>query len=115
LLTAAVGLYATLSFAVNQRTHEIGVRVALGAEAGNIGRLLIRDALGPVLLGIAAGLVAATWLSKFIGSQLFHVRPHDVTTYVAVVILLVIMCAVAALAPVARASRIDPADALRNE
>jgi len=115
LLTAAVGLYGLLSYTVSQRTREIGVRIALGADRASVRRLVIGDAFWPVALGIAAGLVAALWLSKFLASQLFHVTPQDPTTFAVIVALLVIVSGLAAFVPVLRATRIHPVDALRAE
>jgi putative ABC transport system permease protein len=115
LLAASVGLYGLLSFAVSQRTHEIGVRVALGAEPAGVRRLVIGDAFWPVALGVGAGLVAAMWLSKFVASQLFEVTPHDPTTFGAIVALLVIICGLTVIVPVSRATHIDAVDALRDE
>jgi putative ABC transport system permease protein len=115
LLTAAMGVYGLLAFAVGQRTREIGVRIALGAEPASVRRLVISDAIGPVALGTAAGLIAATWLSKFLASHLFHVSPHDLTTFGAIISLLVIVCALSVVVPVRRATHIDPVDALRIE
>jgi predicted permease len=115
LLTAAVGLYGLLSYTVSQRTREIGVRVALGADRARVRRLVLRDAFGPVALGIGGGVVAALWLSKFLASQLFHVTPQDPTTFAMMVALLVIVSGLAVVAPVLRATRIDPVDALRAE
>jgi predicted permease len=115
LLTASVGLYGLMSFAVSQRAHEIGVRIALGADSASVRRLLIGDALAPVALGIIVGLVAATWLSKFVASQLFRVTPHDLTTFSVIVVLLVLVCGLALSRPVRRAAHIAPVDALRHE
>ncbi len=115
LLTAAVGLYGLLSYAVSRRTREIGVRIALGADASGVRWLVIRDAVVSVGAGVAAGLLASLWLSRFIASQLFHVQPHDPLTLAAIVLLLLAVSGAAAFAPAYRASRVDPIDALRAE
>jgi putative ABC transport system permease protein len=115
LVTAAVGLYGALSYAVGRRTREIGVRIALGADLSRVRWLVIRDALTPVLVGIGAGLVAADWLSAYIAGALFQVEPNDPLTLGAVVLLLLATAFVAASGPVRRAARVDPAETLRAE
>ena len=115
LLTAAVGLYGLLSYSVGQRTREIGVRIALGADLSRMRWLVIGDALAPVAMGVAVGLVASLWLSRFVASQLYQVRPHDPVTFVAIVLLLLAVSAAAAFGPAYRASRVDPVEALRAE
>lgn len=115
LLTAAVGLYGLLSYSVSRRTHEIGVRIALGAGIARVRWLMIADAFVPVGAGMVVGLVAAGWLSRLIASQLFQVTPGDPATLVAIAMLFVVVSAVAVIAPVRRATRIEPAEALRTE
>lgn len=115
LATAAVGLYGSLSFSVGQRTREIGVRMALGAGHESVRRLMFGDAAKPVFAGIVAGLLGAMWLSKFVGSQLFHIAPRDPGTFAVVVMILLIVCAIAVMVPARRAARIDPSAALRTE
>jgi putative ABC transport system permease protein len=115
LLTAAVGVYAMLWYAVTQRTPEIGVRIALGADAGKITRLVMADVLRPVGAGTVLGLLAALWLTQFIASQLYHVSPHDPVTIALVLGFFVVVALVAAYGPAHRATRIDPMVALRCE
>ena len=115
LVTAAVGLYGLLSYAVGRRTREIGVRIALGADLSRVRWLVIRDALTPVLVGIGAGLVAAHWLSVYIAGELFQVEPDDPLTLGAVVLLLLAVATAAAAGPACRASRVDPVETLRAE
>jgi predicted permease len=115
LLTAAVGLYGLATYTVNQRRREIGVRLALGANMASIRRLMIRNVFGPVAEGTAAGLVVAMWLSKFLASQLFHVSPQDPATFATIIVLLIVVCGLAVIAPVRRAMRIDAAEALRAD
>jgi predicted permease len=115
LVMAAVGLYGLLSYSVSRRTREIGVRIALGAGMWRVRRLVVVEGLVPIAVGITVGLVAATWLSQLVASQLFQVKPHDPVLLGAIVILFVLVCAVAAFVPVRRATRVDPAEALRTE
>jgi putative ABC transport system permease protein len=115
LLTAAVGLYGLMSFAVRQRTHEIGVRIALGADPRSLRRLIAGDAIWPVSVGLAVGVLVAGWFSKFLASQLFHITPHDPVTMAAVVGVLLLVCLFSVLAPVRQATHTNPVDALREE
>lgn len=115
LLTASVGLYGVLAFAVNQRTPEIGVRMALGASARQVRRLVVRDAIAPVGLGVAAGLVATLGLSRFIATLLYDTPPHDPWTLLGVTVIVVAVAVLASSVPARRASRVDPAIALRAE
>jgi hypothetical protein len=115
LLTAAVGLYGLMSFAVRQRTHEIGIRMALGADPKSVRRLIAGDAIWPVSVGLAVGVLVAWWFSKFLASQLFHVSPHDPVTMAAVVGVLLLVCLFSVLAPVRQATHTNPVDALREE
>jgi putative ABC transport system permease protein len=115
LLTAGIGLYGVLSYAVARRTHEIGVRIALGAGRTRVRWMMAGEVLLPVVVGLAAGVVAALWLSRFIASQLFRVAPRDPLILGAIVLLLVVVSTMAAIVPVRRAVRIEPAVALRDE
>lgn len=115
LLTAAIGLYGVLSYAVARRTYEIGVRIALGAGRTRVRWMMAGEVLLPVVAGLAAGIVAALWLSRFIASQLFQVAPRDPMILGAIVLFLVVVSAMAAVVPARRAVRIDPAVALRDE
>ena len=115
LLTAAVGVYAMLWYAVMQRTAEIGIRVALGATSGRVARLVLADVFRPIAAGTGLGLLAAWWLTRFIAGQLYRVGAHDPATTGLAVLFLVFVAAVAAWGPVRRATRIDPMVALRCE
>jgi predicted permease len=115
LLLAAVGLYAVGSFEVAMRRSEMGVRMSLGATAGNLQRLVIREALTPVVVGILAGLIVTYWGAKFLQSFLYHVDARDPVTYVLVVLVLIATAIVAAWLPARRAARTDPATVLRAE
>ncbi len=112
---AAIGLYGLLGYLVVQRTHEIGVRLALGATAGEVRRLVLGEALRLVLPGLALGLVAAAALRRLLGSLLFGVGPLDAPTLAAVSLGLAAIALLACLAPVRRAARVAPMIALREE
>jgi len=115
LVLAAVGIYGVMSYAVAQRTHEIGVRVALGAETSNILRQVVRQGMTPAVIGIAAGTAGAWAVTRFLSSLLFGVRPTDPTTFAAVPLLLAAVGVLACLLPARRATKVDPVEALRYE
>ncbi len=111
-LLAAVGLYGVLSYAVGRRTREIAVRMALGADAGAVRRMVVLDGVKVAALGLVAGLVVAYFASRSLASFLFQVRPTDPATYAAVATLLLAVAALAAWLPARRATRVDPQRAL---
>jgi predicted permease len=115
LLLAAVGLYGVLSYLVAQRTSEIGVRIALGAQRGQVLRLTIADGLWPALIGLAFGLAGGAASARLIRDLLFGVTPLDAGVYVGVAVILVGVAVAACLLPAWRASRLDPVQALRVE
>jgi putative ABC transport system permease protein len=115
LTLASIGIYGLVGFSVARRTHEIGVRVALGASAANVFRLVLADTLVPVGAGVAGGLAAAMALSPLLTSQLYGVAPHDPTALSSAAILLAAVAACAAILPVSRALRISPLVAIREE
>jgi putative ABC transport system permease protein len=115
VLTAAVGLYGLLAYSVSRRTREIGVRMALGASVANVRRLVLRELSMPVAGGILVGLFVASQLAAYLRSRLFEVEPGEPMVLAAVVAFFLIVSALAALVPVRRATRVDPAEALRAE
>jgi predicted permease len=115
LLLASIGLYGVMSLAVTQRTHEIGVRMALGAATTSVLWLVLSHGLKLALSGGAAGLALAVLLSRAIGPYLFKVSPYDPLTFTTVPALLIAVCLAAAYIPARRATRVDPMVALRQE
>jgi putative ABC transport system permease protein len=115
LLLAAFGLHGVIAYGVRQRTHEIGLRMALGATTGRVMRLVLGEAARLAAIGIAIGLGAAIVLSQLIKTLLFDVRPSDPPTLLGVVLLLSVVVGVATLAAAARATRIEAAVALRHD
>lgn len=112
---AAVGIYGVLSIAVRERTREIGIRVALGADRRATLRLVVRQGMQPVALGLCVGLAAALGLTRLMTGLLFEIRPVDPATYGVVLALLVTVAFAACWIPGMRATRVDPMEALRRE
>lgn len=115
LLLAAAGLFGVLSYIVAQRTGEIGIRIALGAQRTQILRRMLVDGLRPALVGLLIGLAASSALVRFIRSMLYHTEPLDPAVFAGVGGMLLLVAIVACLAPAWRASRLDPMQALRTE
>jgi len=115
LVLACVGLYGVISYLTGQRTHEIGVRLALGAQRAEVIRLVVDEGLRMALLGVGLGIVAALGLARVLAAELFGVTPHDPLTFGAVALLLVVVALVACYLPALRAARVDPVIALRAE
>ena len=115
MVLGAVGVYGIISYSVTQRTHEIGIRMALGAQAANVLSLIMKNGLALVLTGIAIGIGGAFVLTRFLSSLLFGVTPTDGVTFVVVSIVFFVIAIVASLIPALRATRVDPLIALRYE
>ncbi len=115
MLLAAVGVYGVMSWLVSQSTHDIGVRIALGAEPGNILGLVVRQGMGLAAIGVAAGLLGALVLSRAMASLLFGVTATDPLTFGAVALILGLVALAATVIPAHRATGVDPMVALRDE
>jgi putative ABC transport system permease protein len=115
MVLGAVGIYGIISYSVTQRTHEIGIRMALGARAGNVLSLIMKNGLTLVLAGIVIGVGGAFALTRFMTSLLFGVTPTDGVTFVVVSFVFFVISIVASLIPAVRATRVDPLVALRYE
>ena len=115
VILASVGIYGVMSFAVSQRTQEFGVRMALGASAVDVGRLVITFGLRLAVIAALVGIPAALAFSRVLSGLLFGVDAANPVTYVAVSLVLVAVAALAALLPARRATRVDPLLALRAE
>ena len=115
LVLAAVGIYSVMAYAVGQRTHEIGVRIAIGANRQDVMRLVLRQTLWLASAGLVVGVLAAIALTRLMRTLLFEVQPSDPVTLVAVVLVLLAVALLAGYVPGRRASRVDPIVALRYE
>ncbi len=115
LILAIVGLYGLISHMVLQRTREIGIRVALGAQRGDILKMVLRQGILATLAGVAIGIVAALALTRLLSSLLFGITPGDWVTFLSVAVLLLVVAFVACSIPARRATRVDPIVALRYE
>jgi len=115
LLLAGIGVYGVISYAVTQRTREIGIRVALGATPGDLIAMVVRQGLGPVAAGVLIGIGGAIALTRLIESLLFGVSPTDPLTYAGVAAGLILVAIMASYLPARRAVRIEPMEALRHD
>jgi ABC-type antimicrobial peptide transport system permease subunit len=115
LLLGIVGIYGVISYAATQRTREIGIRAALGAQHAELKRMFVRDGLVLAGIGVACGLAGAIPLTRLMTSLLFGISPLDPMTYVAVSLVLVTAAGLASYVPAHRATAVDPVAALRTE
>ena len=106
-------MYGVIAYAVAQRTHEIGIRVALGANRRDVVTLMVREGAGMALVGIVVGVAAATLSTRVMASLLYEVRPTDLPTFASAAIGLALTALTASLVPALRAARVDPSEMLR--
>ena len=115
LLLAAIGIYGLMAYSVEQRTQEIGIRLALGAETGQVRKMVVFQGMRLVVAGVVIGLASASGLTRYIASFLFEVEAWDPTAFIAVPVVLTAVALIAVMVPARRASRVDPMLALRND
>jgi putative ABC transport system permease protein len=115
LLLTVVGLYGVVAYTVGQRTQEIGVRIALGAGRRDVLALVIRQGMGPAVIGLAVGALCALALTRSLATQLYGVKPADLPTFICVGLILLLAALAACWLPARRATKIDPMVALRHD
>jgi ABC-type transport system, involved in lipoprotein release, permease component len=115
LVLSAVGIYAVTAYSVSQRTQEIGVRMALGADRSDIVWLVLRQGVVHLAIGLPPGLFAAYGLSQLLSAQLFEISPTDPMTFISITLFMITVVVVACLIPANRASRLSSVEAIRTE
>jgi ABC-type antimicrobial peptide transport system permease subunit len=115
LFLAGIGLYGVVAYTVSQRTQEIGVRMAIGAQRSDVLKMVLGGGMKLALVGVAVGLVGAIVFARFVSTQLFGITPLDPMSYGVTVAVLLAIAALACLGPARRAARVDPLVALRQE
>jgi ABC-type antimicrobial peptide transport system permease subunit len=115
LLLASIGIYGAVAYTVEQRTGEIGVRMALGAQTRDVLRMVVNQGMRPVVIGLAIGIAAAFALGRLLTSQLYEVSAHNPALLAGATVLLAAIALIACLLPARRATHVDPIQALRAE
>jgi ABC-type antimicrobial peptide transport system permease subunit len=115
LVLAAIGIYGVLSYSVSERNHEIGVRMALGAQPGQVRQLVLKEGVVLALAGVTVGLIASLGVSRLFSRLLFGVKPHDPVTLALVSAFMIGIAILATYIPAHRATKVDPMVALRYE
>ena len=115
LIVACVGIYGLLSYQVTRRTHEIGIRVAMGAQRKDVLKLVVGQTCKVTLFGLGIGVSGALGLTRYLSSQLYGIKPDDPLTFVVVSLLLLAVALLSAYFPARRATKVDPMVALRHE